>query len=522
MSVTIQDAGPCKKKLVFEIPQEEVREKFSKSVDERTKTAQLPGFRPGRAPRRLVERKLRDEIGDQVKLELMTDAYKKAVEEHKLDVLREEEFDPEKVELPQDGPLAFEMEVEVMPEIALPDYAAMSIEVPRLEASEAELAQALENVRRSRGRFVEQPARTVVAERDMLTADVKVTVGGETLLEQTDGGLPVFPQSLAGIRVEKLAEALVGKKAGDSATLRVKVPEDHEKEPLRGQEAEVAISIKAVRRIEAPALDEELAKSLGYEKLDDLKADVRRRVESETSEARDAARRGAVAQWLLDHVPLEVPEGVARANAGRLFNQQVVSLQRRGVPIPAIQERAEELLEACRQRAQRDLKLLFIFNSIAKKESIEATEDEVQARVGLIAATYNRPVDRVYEEMEKRGYLEGLRDQVREDKAYQFLLNKARVTEVEPPAPAPEAASPPAATEEAFPEAPAQAEQAPAEPEAPAKPKARVRAKAKKEERPAGEAAEEPTERPAKKSRARKKPASKDDAEDETTRARAQ
>lgn len=440
MAVTIADVGVCKKKLTFEIPREDIQTKIDSTLDELTKTAQLPGFRPGHAPRRLVQRKLHDEINDQVKAELISEAYKAAVEELKIEVLREEEFDPAKVELPDEGPLTFELDVEVKPEIELPDTSEIALEVPRAETRDEDVTTALENLRRSRGRFVEQKKTVKAAERDMLAADVKVTVGDEVLLDQPDGALAVYPQAVAGIRMDRLADELKGKKAGDSVAFKVTVPEDHESEALRGQEADVSVTIKGIRRIEMPPLDDDFAKSVGMETAADVEKAVRDRLQGDLENSRETARREAMAQWILDKVPLEVPEGVAEANAGRVFNNQTVRLQQQGVPLQQIQERADELMTACRNRAQRDLKLAFIFAALAKQEKIEATEEELQARVGLIARNYGRATERMYEDLQKRGQLDALREQVLDDKVYQFLLAKATVTEVAPPEAPPEAA----------------------------------------------------------------------------------
>lgn len=434
MPVTIEDAGSCKKKLKFEITREDIDKKMASTLDELSKTAQLPGFRPGHAPRRLIQRKLAEEIGDQVKAELISEEYKKAVEEHKLEILREEDFDPDKIELPKEGPLTFEVEVEVKPEITLPDYSVLELQVPKIVIRDEDVQAALDNLRRSRGRFVEQKAGTKAEERDMLTADVKVVVGDEVLHDQPDGALAVYPQAVGGIRIETLVSELAGKQAGDTAEFTVTVPETFEKESLRGQQATVTVAIKSVRRIEMPPLDDGFAKSVGMDTVADVEKAVRERIEADTTESRDTARREAVATWMLNKVSLEVPAGVAAANADRVFNQQVMSLQRQGVPLETIQERADELLEACRGRAARDLKLDFIFAAVAKQEGIEATEDELQARVGLLAQNYNRPTERMYEDLQKRGYLSALREQILNDKVYTLLLSKATVTEVEPAA----------------------------------------------------------------------------------------
>lgn len=433
MPVTIEDAGVCKKKLKFEITREDIDKKMASTLDELSKTAQLPGFRPGHAPRRLIQRKLAEEIGDQVKAELISEEYKKAVEEHKLEILREEDFDPDKIELPKEGSLIFEVEVEVKPEIALPDYSKLELQVPRIAIRDEDVQTAMNNLRRSRGRFVEQKAGAAAEERDMLTADVKVAVGNEVLHDQQGGALAVYPQTLAGIRIENLVDQFKDKKAGSTVEFTVTVPETFEKEALRGKEATVTVVIKNIRRIEMPPLNDEFAKSVGMVTVADVEKAVRERIEADLSESRETARREAVAAWMLDKVLLEVPAGVAAANADRVFNQQTMALQRQGVPLELIQQRADELLESCRGRAARDLKLDFIFAAVAKKEGLEATEDELQARVGLLAQNYGRPTDRMYEDLQKRGYLSALKDQILMDKVYTLLLGKAAVTEVEPP-----------------------------------------------------------------------------------------
>ena len=438
MAVKIEDAGACKKKLCFEISAEAIKEKLDKTLDEIAEEAQIPGFRPGHAPRRLVLRKLRDQISDRVKTELIAEEYKKAVEDNDLQILREEEFDPEALELPEEGALEFEVEVEVKPEVAVPDYQNIKVEVHKVEIRDEDLQQARDNLLRSRGRFVEQKKTASIAERDMLTADISITCGEQKVFEETDGALAVFPQAVGGIRLDNLVNELSGKKAGDTVTIKVEVPEGYEKSDLVGQPAEVSITIKSVRRLELPEFNDEFAQSVGYDSTDELDAEMGKRLEADIGEARQRSRREAVAGWLLEKVEFEVPEGVARANAGRVFNQQLVDLQRRGVPVEQIEERVDELREACNRRAQRELKLSFIFEAIAKKEKIEVVEDEVQARVGMIAAGYGRPADRLYADMEKRGLLDSIREQVRDDKIFRILLDKAEITEVAPPAPATE------------------------------------------------------------------------------------
>lgn len=439
MPVKIEEVSACQRKMIFEIPQSEIQEKIDKSVDELMKSVAMPGFRPGHAPRRLVERKMGQEIRDQAKVELITENYQKAVEEHKLEILREDDFNPDSVELPTEGPLTFEFNVEVKPEVTLPDYEKPALEVNKVTVADGDLEQAMAHLQRSRGRFVEQDAGVGIVERDMLTADVRIAVGETVLHEQKDSQLAVFVLSLGGVRLENLVSALSGKKAGETVTFEVAVPEDFETASAAGKTAEATVVIKSVRRIDLPELNDELAKSVGFESVEEMRKAVRDRLDRDAEEARENNRRMAVAEWLLKEIPLEVPEGAAESNASRLFNQQVVNLQMRGVPVDLIQNQAEQLQASSRERARTELKLSLILEAIAKKENIEVTDDEVEARVAMMAQNYNRTADKMYEDMLKRGQLDTVREQIRDDKAMALLLARAEFTEVEKPEAAAEA-----------------------------------------------------------------------------------
>lgn len=433
MPVTIENTGPCKMKMAFEIPAEDIQAKLESTVDELSESAQIPGFRPGHAPKRLVRRKLSDEIEKKVAADLAIEAYEAALKEHDIEVLSEDpDFDIDDLKLPDEGPLTFELNVEVKPEVEAPAIDDITVDVRKVDVTDANVEQALENLRRSRGRFVEQDQATGIAERDMLTADWSVTVDGETLHEETDATLAVFPHASGGIRLDHIVEALSGKTAGETVTFTEPVPDTHENEALRGKEAEVAVTVKAVRRIEMPPLDDDFAKSLGMDTVADVQKAVRERLENEMGETREAHRRYALDEWLVGQVEIEIPEGVAETGAQRAFNREVVNLQRRGIAVEQIEQQAEQLMAACRSRAERDLKLSFIVEALAKANDFEATEAEVQARVSMIAQNYGRPADRVYEDLERRGYLDAIREDVVRDKVYALLTSKATFNEVDP------------------------------------------------------------------------------------------
>ncbi|MGB3087066.1 MAG: hypothetical protein WBC53_04975, partial [Phycisphaerae bacterium] len=163
------------------------------------------------------------------------------------------------------------------------------------------------------------------------------------------------------------------------------------------------------------------------ETLDDLKEDLRRRLQNQSESVYRERQEEAVRDWLLEKAPFELPEELAKRFADRILVRHLMDLRYRGVPADEVEKRMEEFRNAASERAARDLKLTFILDRIAKEEKVEVTDAEVDARVRFIAAQYGRRDDRLREEMAQRGTLDSLRSQIREDKVMRLLLDKAHI-----------------------------------------------------------------------------------------------
>ncbi|MGB2999035.1 MAG: trigger factor family protein, partial [Phycisphaerae bacterium] len=151
IDVTVEDAGVCKKKLVITVPRDRIDAKFDERFTELEREAQVPGFRPGHAPRRLIEKRFRRPVADEVRVALVTEAFEKAVEQEKLDVIGEPDLDPEQIELPEEGEMSFSVELEVRPEFELPDYKGIPVDAERPEITDEQVEDALKRLRESHG-----------------------------------------------------------------------------------------------------------------------------------------------------------------------------------------------------------------------------------------------------------------------------------------------------------------------------------------------------------------------------------
>ena len=435
MDVTVEDVAACRKKLTITFPRDEIDQKFNERFTELEREALVPGFRPGRAPRRLIEKRFREAVGEEVRAKLVAEGFEKAIEEQNLDVIGEPDVDPDKITLPEEGEMTFSIELEVRPEFNLPDdYSHIPLEgVEQPEVTDASVEAALERLREQHGRMEPAAEDDEARDNDILTCDLSIQAGDVMVVDRTNVRLPVAQIAVEGIRLDNLPELLKGAKVGETRTAEITIGDEADNEDARGKEAELRIKIGSVARVVLPD-DAALLEAADYEDMDALKAAMKRQQESERSIAFRRAQERAIEDWLLEAVPFDLPDALTKRHASRLLSRQLVDLQYRGIPAQEIESRLDEIRGASDDQAARDLKLHFILDAIAQKEKVEATDAEVNARVRFIAAQYRRKEERLREEMASKGTLESLRSQILEDKVLRMLLDKATDTGDDQPA----------------------------------------------------------------------------------------
>ena len=466
MEVKVESLAACKKRLSITLSREEIKAKMEERYAELEQEAQVPGFRPGRAPRRLVEKRFHEAVEEETRAKLISESLTKALEEQKLDVIGEPDLDPEKIEMPADGPLTFTIDLEVRPEFEAPDYIGIPVNVEQPTVGDAEVAQSLERLRESHGRLEEVPAGGEAKDNDIVTGDVAIQAGDVVVLDRQSVRMPASAIVIEGIRLEKFGELLKGVKAGETRTTKMTIDQTAEKEDLRGKEVELRVKVNRIERVALPD-DAAVLKATDHEDMDALKRTLRRELEGRSDQVFRERQENALHGWLMEQAKFDLPEELAKRHANSLLQRTVMGLQYRGVPVDEIEKRLEEIRGASTERAARELKLMFILDAIAKKEKVEATDAEVDARVRFMAVQQGRRDDRLREEMEAEGTLANLRSQIRDDKVTRMLLEKAKISTTAPASEAkPEAAA----------EKPAEAEPDEAGGEKKAKPEGEVEA----------------------------------------------
>ena len=432
-TVTVEDVGVLKKKVIVQVNRQRIDAKFNEMFGELDRTAQVPGFRIGHAPRKLIEKRFGKDIADDVRNSLVGEAIGAAIEKAKLKTIGEPDIKLDEIKLPEDKEdMTFNFEVEVSPEFDLPEYKGIEIKRPIIEVNDERIDEFLTSFRHRYGRF--KPVETPAEAGDVVVADVSIA-GEDIDFKQSNAELRVAPAQVEGIILEDLAKALEGKKIGDAVSVKSTVPEGHPNEQWRGKKVSIAFDIKEIKHLELPELTEEFSRHVGFESLSDMREAVRERLLSGVVAEQQRAMRKQVCDFLSDKVDIELPEGLTQRHASQLLMRRTVDMMNAGVPKDQIEQNIQELQAAAAEQAGGELKMSFILGKLADAEDIKVDDGEINARIAQLAVQYNRRPERLRQEMTNEGTIDHLATAIREEKAIEKVLEVASVVDAEPEAP---------------------------------------------------------------------------------------
>ncbi len=424
------DADTLKKTVTITVPEARIDAKRNELYGELGQSAQVPGFRIGRAPRRLIEKRFGKEVAQDVRNGLIGDALGYVGEEAEFRTIGEPDLELDDIDLPDRGDMVFSFSVEVAPEFDLPELKGIAVEKVAMDVTPERVDEYIDHMRQQQPKF-EESSEGAAAERDIVIADTKVTVEGiETAVESSDTPIRVAVGQVEGLPLLELGKELTGKTVGDTVSLTVDVPEAHPNEEWRGKAATVEITVTRLRRRILPEIGDEYAESMGFESMDEMKQFVGKQMESQVVTETQRAMRDQVGQYLIDNTDFDLPPAMAARHAARTLQRRYVDLMYQGVPRDQIEEHLTELQAAAETEAARDLKLQFIVGQIAQADDIEADEGEINSRIADIAARNNRRPERVRHELEQDGSIGQIESQIIEEKVFDTLIEDAAVTEI--------------------------------------------------------------------------------------------
>ncbi|HYD00125.1 MAG TPA: trigger factor [Phycisphaerales bacterium] len=432
--VTVADAGPSRKKLTIEIPAATVTESLGFSLEAAVAQAELPGFRKGRAPRRLIEKRFGGHVQRQAKETLVGNAVQSAVQEHKLRVLGNPfAKDIDKLELTSGKPFSFEVEIEVLPEFEMPKFDGLSLRKPQMTVSDEMIENDLRTLSIQEGSLEERPSPEP---GDYLTGHAKMTGSDGNIYFESDGIVVQVPPAdkapkgmIVGLVVEDLSKQLANVKVGEKVTVKTKGPEQHENEKLRGMDLTIEYTPARCDRI-IPAPTADLIARFGMTDETALRQALRERQEQRVKIDQQVAMRTQLAKHLLEEVKMDLPQRLTADQIGRNMERRRLELLYRGVDAAKIEENLAELRAASTFDAVRDLKLFFILDKAAEELGVKVTENEINGRIAQMAQERNERPEKLRQQLMQSNMIGGVYNQLREHKTMDAIIAKANVTEL--------------------------------------------------------------------------------------------
>lgn len=416
MQVSVEANNGLERKLVIDVPAENIDGAVQKRLQDMTRTVKMNGFRPGKVPFKVVQKRYGSSVRQEVLGEVMQKHYFEAVQKEELVPAGYPQL--ELIENTDGENLKFSATFEVYPEVEVAELSSLEIEKPTSEVTDEDLSKMMDTLREQRASWVE--VKRKAKEGDQVVIDFKGFIDGEAF---QGGEATQFPLEIgADNMIPGFEEQLVGASADSDVEVKVTFPDDYHVEDLKGKEATFETHVHAVNKKELPTATE-LAEQLGVEDLASLKADVKKNMERELRNAVKGKVKGAVMEQLVAKHEFDVPKAMLDQEIDRMRQEMA---QQMNAPKGETPDLPANLFE---EQARRRVKLGLVVAEIIKSEQIKADEEKVRAQVEDLASVYEEPqevIDWYYGDANRLREVESL---VLEDTVVDLVLEKAKVSE---------------------------------------------------------------------------------------------
>ncbi len=430
LSIKVDSPSACQRHVTVTVPREDIDRYYDKTFGELMGTAAVPGFRTGRAPRKLIEARFRKDVVEQVKGSLLMDSMTQVSEDEEFSAISEPDFDPQAVEIPDEGPMTFEFDIEVRPEFDLPKWEGLKVDRPVRKFTSKDVDKRLEQILARHGRLVPHPG--AASSGDYITCNLTFKNGAVELSSSQEEVIRLRPVlSFRDAKIEGFDKAMKGITAGETRDVPTKISAEAPNESLRGQEITAVFEVLEVKKLELPELNAQLLKDMGdFESegglRDAISEDLGRQLEYHQQQE---ARRQITAS-LTESAKWELPPELLRRQSRRELERAVLELRRNGFSDAEIQAYENDLRQNSMASTARALKEHFILERIAEDQKIDADSEDYDKEISLIAAQSGESMRRVRARLEKGDLMDALRNQVVERKVIELVLSQATFKDV--------------------------------------------------------------------------------------------
>lgn len=441
MNISVERLPECKARLSAAIPAETVNKTRREIVSTYSNQAKVPGFRAGKIPLSVIEKRFAGPIEDELKDRLARSAYAEARLKEDLNILGISEVEREVFEA--DGSYMLAVEVVTEPKIEIGSYKGIAVEITKMEVTDEMIDGYLDNTRKQQALPID--ADKAADPGDLAVISYLATLEGEPLadkleaeagpLAQGDDHWVDLPEEGQAPRefIPGLAAAVLGLSAGDTKEFEATYPDDFPIVAVAGKTVTYNVTVKQVKARDLPELNDAFAQAIGAETVEILRERVRAQFEEQRQRMRTQVIDNQILGHLNEDATFDLPQHIVFNETQRQVNQMVSRGYEQGMTESDIQNNQEDLLKNAETQAKNNVKTMFILDEIAKAEGITVDDNEMSQRVAMIAYQQKRPIKKVARELRDRNAFGEVRQDILISKTIEFLRANATVTEVDPP-----------------------------------------------------------------------------------------
>lgn len=426
LTIEVDSPSACERHVTVSVSTDDIMRYRNNAFSEMMPTATVPGFRSGRAPRKLVEHRFHKEVDEQIKGSLLMDGMTQVSEEQNFAAISEPDFNLDAVEIPADGPMTFEFDIEVRPEFDLPEWKGLLVQRPVREFDDRDIERRLQQVLTPHGELI--PCDRKAQTGDYITTNITVVHDGEEVASEPEQVVRVAEVlSFQDGKLDGFAALMADAAPGDTRQAEMELSSDTANEKLRGATVTVQFEVLDVKQLRMPELTPEfLIEMGGFESEEELRTAVRKDLERKLGYHQAQQIRNQITAALTAAADWDLPPGLLRRQSARELERTTMELQRSGFSEAEIHTRENELRQNSTAATARSLKQHFILERIAEEEQIDASNEDFEQEIELLAAQGGESPRRARAQIEKRGLMDVLRNQIVERKVIDLVRTHAR------------------------------------------------------------------------------------------------
>ena len=425
MKLTKENGDNHEVVLTIEVPTEEWSKAIAAAVKRIANQVNIHGFRRGKAPRRIVER----EVGlaailDEAYEKLGPKAFNDAMDEEKLELATYPKF--EQVTVEEDKPLVFKAIVTPKPEVKLGEYKGLKIEKKTEEVTDEQVAQHIDKMRERQAKLVDAPEGAAVKKGDLVTLDFKGFTDGEAFEGGEGKDYPL--QIGSGSFIPGFEDQLVGAKAGEEREVKVKFSEDYHEKKLAGKDAVFKCVIHAIRHKEMPALDDAFVeKASVFHTVDELKKDVREKMEKAAATKAENDLRVAAIDKAAENITVDIPSVMIEDRITQMIQELAMRLEQQGMKFEQYLQYSgsdmTKLRNEYRETAAKNVRTDLMLEAVAKAENIKVEPADLDSEVAMMAQMYGAKPAQVRKIVVEQGRVGDLAVTVMRRKTAKFIVD---------------------------------------------------------------------------------------------------